>query len=120
MARVAREPNNPRIRGDLAYMEAVLGNKAEALRLVQEAVRLLPESADALDGVNFSLGALVQVQALVGEKDAAFETLAHILSVPASNGSVHSYRTGAALAPLRSDPRFEKLMSDPKNDAPLF
>jgi TolB-like protein/Flp pilus assembly protein TadD len=118
-AKVLREPTNPRIRDDLAMMEALLGNKAEALRLAREAYDMLPESRDALDGVAFSLWTLVRVQAWVGEKDAALAGLAHILQVP-SGGGVNGLRHSPWLTPLYGDPRWEALLSDPKNNAPLF
>jgi TolB-like protein len=119
-ARVLREPTNPRIRGELALMEALLGNKTEALGLAREGYEMLPESRDALDGVNFSLWALVRVQAWVGEKDAAFAGLTHALRVPSSVGGANGIRHNPWLVPLRGDPRFEALLNDPANNQPLF
>jgi hypothetical protein len=36
------------------------------------------------------------------------------------NLSVHEMRHHPRYAPLRGDPRFEALLNDPKNSAPLF
>ncbi len=119
-ARIAKEPTNSRIRGELGLMEALLGHNAEAIRLAREGVEMLPESRDALDGVNFSLWALVRVNAWTGDKDAAFAGLAHILHVPNNGGGVNSFRFVPWFVPLRADPRFEALLNDPKNNAPLF
>jgi hypothetical protein len=119
-ARIEREPANARIRGELGLMEALLGHNSEAVRLAREGVELLPESRDALDGVNFSLFALVRVQAWIGDKDAAFAGLAHILRVPNGGGGVHAFRFVPWFVPLRSDPRWEALLNDPVNNAPLF
>ena len=119
-ARILSEPTNARIRGELGLMEALLGNKAEAVRLAREGVEMLPESRDALDGVNFTLWGLVQVYAWTGDKDRAIEGVAHILSVPSQAGGTHILRSGPWLVPLHGDPRFEALLNDPKNDAPLF
>lgn len=119
-ARISTEPTNVRIRGELGTMEALLGNKTEAVRLAREGVEMLPESRDALDGVNFSLWSLLRVYAWTGDKDRAIATLEHILHVPNIAADVHSLHSGPWLAPLRGDPRFEALMSDPKNNAPLF
>ena len=101
-------------------MEALLGHNAEAVKLAQEGVEMLPESRDALDGVNFELWSLVQVYAWTGDKDRALAALEHILHVPSQAGGTHVLRSGPWLVPLRGDPRFEALLNDPKNNAPLF
>jgi TolB-like protein len=119
-ARILTEPTNARIHGELGLMEALLGHNAEAVRLAQEGVEMLPESRDALDGVNYSLWALAQVYAWTGDKDRAIARVAHILSVPSQVRGTYVLRSGPWLVPLRGDPRFEALMNDPKNNAPLF
>ena len=119
-ARIEREPANNRLRFDLALMEAMLGHKAEAVRLVREGAEMLPESRDALDGVNFSAAALARVYALTDDRDAAFAELAHILRVPSLFGGVNGLRVDKWFISLRSDPRFEALLADPKNNAPLL
>ena len=119
-ARIQSEPTNARIRGELGRMEALLGHNAEAVRLAREDVEMLPESRDALDGVNYSLWALVQVYAWIGDKDRALAEFAHLLRVPNGGGGVHVFGHGPWLAPLRGDPRFEALLNDPKNNEPLF
>jgi hypothetical protein len=50
----------------------------------------------------------------------------HLLQTPYSSSqsithsNVHQMRVDALYAPLRGDPRFEALLKDPKNNAPLF
>jgi TolB-like protein/Tfp pilus assembly protein PilF len=119
-ARLVREPNNTRVRCDLGLMEALLGHNAEAVRLVREGAEMLPESRDAVDGVNFSLSALLRVHAWTGDKEAAFAELSHMLRVPNQSSCANSLRTNPWLVRLHDDPRWEKLLNDPKNNAPLF
>jgi hypothetical protein len=118
-ARLVREPTNARLHGELGLMEALLGHNDEAVRLAQKGYDLLPESRDALDGMNFSLRMLMSVHAWIGDKDAAFADLAHILRTPATGLSVHALRDEPWLVHLHDDPRWEKLLADPKNNAPL-
>jgi hypothetical protein len=60
------------------------------------------------------------VLAWTGEKDRAIAEYARLLQVPGSDLNVHVMRRHPAYAPLRGDPRFEALLNDPKNNAPLF
>jgi TolB-like protein/Tfp pilus assembly protein PilF len=119
-ARMLSEPTNARIRGELGVMEALLGHGTEAMQLARQGAEMLPESRDALDGVNFTFWALVQVYAWTGDKDRAIEGVAHILRVPSQAGGIYLLHSGPWLTPLRGDPRFEALLNDPKNNAPLF
>ena len=41
-------------------------------------------------------------------------------STQAMLSNIYAMRHHPAFAPLRSDPRFEKMFNDPKNNAPLF
>ncbi len=59
------------------------------------------------------------MQAWNGEKEKALEGVARLLRTP--NGYyVHELRAIPNLTPLQGDPRFEALLNDPKNNAPLF
>jgi TolB-like protein/Tfp pilus assembly protein PilF len=118
-ALLQQEPNNVKAWTVLAMMEAILGHKEEALRCAEHSVSVLPESRDALDGVGTSWGRAYTYD-LVGEKDKALAEYARLLRVPSviSSRSVHDLRV--APSSLRGDPRFEALLSDPQNNAPLF
>jgi hypothetical protein len=55
---------------------------------------------------------------LIGEKGRAFAELARLLRVP-SGANVYDERNDPSWMRVRDDPRFEALLSDPKNNAPL-
>ena len=117
-ARLVQEPKSVRLWAFLAGMEVILGNKAEALRCAERSVELLPESLDALDGVSYA-AFRANTYDLTGEKDKALAEYARLFRVPATTFmNVHELRHG--FSTLKGDPRWEALLSDPKNNAPLF
>jgi TolB-like protein/cytochrome c-type biogenesis protein CcmH/NrfG len=117
-AQVQAEPDNFRAVGTLGALEFFLGNTAEALRLARQSVDLMPETKDALDGPA-SRYYLAAGYAMAGDKERALAELAHLFTVP--NGTfVHATRADPAFFRLRGDPRFEALLNDPENNAPLF
>jgi hypothetical protein len=60
------------------------------------------------------------VYVLIGDKDQAIAEYARLLRLPYSGLNVHAMRRDPPFAPLRSDVRFQALLGDPKNNAPLF
>ena len=120
------EPANASLWRGLALMEALLGQKEEALRDARKAVQLMPATFDTGDDPDGSVG-LAIVYAWTGDKDAAMAELRRLVGMPyrvgeggTMNVNVHCMRTDPWWAPLRGDPRFEALLNDPKNNAPLF
>ena len=124
------QPANAAIWGGLALMEALLGEHEAARRDARRAVELVPESRDGQVGPAHRYY-LATVYAWTGDKEQAVAELAHLLRVPAVSGSgsainpvnpisVHTLHVAPEFAPLRGDPRFEALLNDPKNNAPLF
>jgi TolB-like protein len=108
-ARVRGRADDPQFHQQLGHVYAALARKADAIREARRATELLPVSKDALGGVNM-IESLAEVYATVGDQDAAIERLQYLLSVP-SNVSVHALRGDPVFAPLRSNPRFQKLVS---------
>jgi TolB-like protein/cytochrome c-type biogenesis protein CcmH/NrfG len=122
--RLDSAPGNAAFCAHLARMEIVLGNNEEALRWARKAVELTPPSIDAATAPNYRR-VLASVHAWSGDKDRALTELAHVLQTPAFNlqagaTSVHVTAREPDFFPLRGDPRFEALLNDPKNNAPLF
>jgi DNA-binding winged helix-turn-helix (wHTH) protein/TolB-like protein/tetratricopeptide (TPR) repeat protein len=65
----------------MAFALAGLGRRADAIRHAERAVALLPVSRDAAEGVLY-LYVLAQVQARVGDLDAALATLDRLFDIP--------------------------------------
>jgi len=112
-----KEPDNADNWAQLAYTRAMLGDQAGALAARQKAM------ADPIISRSFNDS---NFHAWLGNKDEALAALARQLSSGLGIGSglnylsVHRLRHGLFLWPLLGDPRFEALLNDPKNNAPLF
>jgi len=127
-ARLQREPSNPALWSELALMEALLGRPEEARRCADTACDLMPESKDALEGAYYGFTRAL-VAAWTGDKDRACAEMTRLIRVPRGPDAstdfhrqlnIHAMKTAPEFAPLRGDPRFEALVNDPRNNAPLF
>ena len=96
-----------------------MGNTEPALTHVRKAMELEPESIDAAIGPSYRV-ALAFVYAWTGDKDQAIAEYARLLKTTSAPVNVHEMRKNPAYFPLQGDPRFEALLNDPKNNAPLF
>ncbi len=107
---LATDPGNDRKWADLALIQAMLGNKPDAKAAEDKARQLASWMSFAM------------IDAWNGDKNAALDELAR--TIPGSGNyheaNVHELRHQIGLWPLQGDPRFESLLSDPKNNAPLF
>ena len=92
----------------LALAYAGLGRKADAIRLGREGAQLVPVSRDALAGPTVLLD-LVEIYVRTGEYDAALDHVEYLLSIP-SSVSIPLLRIDPLYAPLRGNPRFERLV----------
>jgi TolB-like protein/Tfp pilus assembly protein PilF len=103
---------------NLGWLYAFMGRKKDAIREGRRAVELKPESKDAVDGVIVNCY-LALIYARVGEKDLAFPLLQRLLKTPGAVDSVDYSITVNDLKyrwewdPIRSDPRFQKLLEHP-------
>ncbi len=118
LALLEAQPANATLWANLALLHAFVGHDAEALRCAHKAVEIIPESVDAVLGPN-QRATLAQVYAWTGDKDRAMAEAARLLRTPYGL-NVHFARITPLWLPLRDDPRFEALLADPKNNAPLF
>ena len=100
---------------NLGNILANLGRKEEAIEEGKKAVQLMPLEKDALQAGPDAIFNLAEIDALVGEYDAAVDNLERLLSVP-SYYSVHFIQLDPELASLRSWPRYQKLLEKYKDE----
>jgi tetratricopeptide (TPR) repeat protein len=117
-ASIEKQPSNASFWANLGSAYVLLGNRTEGLRCAQKAMELVPESRDALLGPAFSLN-YASCLAWLGDKDGAIKELARLLRTPFGE-NIYQAKFGTTWFPLRGDPRFEALVNDPQNNAPLF
>jgi len=115
---VKEAPSSAIRHANLGWFYAFMGRKDDAIREGRRALELKPESKDAVDGVIVNCY-LALIYARVGEKDLAFPLLARLLKTPGAVDSVDYSITINDLKhrwewdPIRSDPRFQKLLEQP-------
>ena len=95
----------------LGLIYAGLGRCDEAKAEAKRAVDLLPESKDAFDGPILVMSR-ARIHMMCGDLDTAFALLDHSLQTPAG-ATIHELRLDPIWDPLRSDPRFEPMLSKP-------
>ena len=101
-------PNEAQFPMELATAQAVLGRKSEAMAAMQKAVTLQPFAKDQFLGTALYVSRAVALMRL-GESDAAIDQLEQLLKVP-SFVSRNLLRLDPIYSPLRSNPRFQKLI----------
>jgi Flp pilus assembly protein TadD len=93
----------------LGVIDAMLGNKDDAIREGRQAVQLVPVTKDAVEGP-LLVKYLAIIYAWTGEKDHAFKPLDQTVKLPGFL-SYGQLRLHPIWDPLRSDPRFEKIVA---------
>jgi tetratricopeptide (TPR) repeat protein len=102
---------------DLAIIQALAGQKDEAIRTARRAVEDLPGSSSIVE-INDVSSALALVYAQTGETDKALDLIEHLLTAPCQvqRGAVYNMtltdlKWRWIWDPLRSNPRFQKLLA---------
>jgi adenylate cyclase len=117
-AGLEQQPDNSDIWGQFAFLQAVLGENEQALASANKAVKLVPQSADSIVG-GFNSYNRAQVLAWTGDKEGALAEFARLLRTP-YGANVHSANVDPGWLPFQGDPRFEALLNNPTNNAPLL
>jgi serine/threonine protein kinase/tetratricopeptide (TPR) repeat protein len=94
----------------LGVIDAVLGNKEDAIREGERAVELTPVSKNAIEGATL-VRYLAVIYAWTGDKDRAVQRLAETTYLPGSHISYGYLRLHPLWDPLRGDPRFEAIVA---------
>jgi len=115
-AAVKESPSSAERHASLGLIYALMGRKEDAIREGRRGVELKPESVDALDGVLMN-SYLALIYTRCGEKELAFPLLERLLKTPGASDSgnysvtVNDLKFRWEWDPIRTDPRFAKLLS---------
>jgi serine/threonine protein kinase/Flp pilus assembly protein TadD len=107
---VQKQPDYAAALCALGVIDAVLGNKEDAIREGERAVELTPVSKNAIEGATL-VRYLAVIYAWAGEKDRAIQRLAETTTEPGSHISYGYLRLHPLWDPLRRDPRFEAIVA---------
>jgi TolB-like protein len=106
--RLIVKPEHARTIAVLAQVDAGLGDKDLAVQEAQHAIDLMPVSKDIYDGA-LVLEGLAQVYTWSGDRDHAIELVQKLVSMPGYT-NYGRLKLHPLWAPLRGDPRFEKIV----------
>jgi TolB-like protein/tRNA A-37 threonylcarbamoyl transferase component Bud32/Flp pilus assembly protein TadD len=107
---VQKQPDYAAALCALGVIDAVLGNKEDAIREGERAVQLTPVSKNAIEGATL-VRYLAVIYAWAGEKDRAIQRLAETTYLPGSHISYGYLQLHPLWDPLRRDPRFEAIVA---------
>ena len=106
---VRNQPNYAAALCALGVVDAVIGNKADAIREGERALELSPVNKNAIEGATL-VRYLTIIYAWTGEKDRAIERLTETTQLPGSHISYGYLCLHPLWDPLRGDPRFEAIV----------
>jgi TolB-like protein/Flp pilus assembly protein TadD len=113
-ARLAERPEDRNSLTALAWVYVCLGRNDDALRVARQAADSLPIEKDALTGASF-LAALAEVEARTGRAEDAVKILRQLITAPAGGSvSIARLKIDPVWDPIRNDPDFQKLLSEPE------
>jgi len=113
-ARLGERPDDRISLTALAWVYVCLGRNADALRVARQAADSLPIEKDALAGPNFLAG-LAEVEARTGHPEEAVKIIRQLITAPAGGlVSTARLKIDPVWDPIRNDPGFQKLISEPE------
>ncbi|HEU5246543.1 MAG TPA: tetratricopeptide repeat protein [Candidatus Udaeobacter sp.] len=113
-SRLAERPEDRISLTALAWVYVCLGRNADAVRVARQAADLLPIEKDALAGPIFLAG-LAEIEARTGKPKDAIKILRQLITAPAGGVvSIARLKIDTVWDPIRNDPDFQKLLSEPE------
>jgi TolB-like protein len=106
---VKQQPDNAPALCVLGLIDAALGNRRDGIREAKQAVDLLPVAKDSVDGARM-IKYLALTYAWAGKKDGALTELSTAVKLPGYL-SYGELKLDPMWDPLRSDPRFDKIVA---------
>jgi tetratricopeptide (TPR) repeat protein len=94
----------------LGVVDAALGNRQEAIREGELAIKLMPAKESAIEG-SVLIQYLAIIHAWTGDKDRAIELLTEAAQLPGSHVTYGYLRLHPLWDPLRGDSRFEEIVA---------
>jgi tetratricopeptide (TPR) repeat protein len=107
--KIAQDPGDHRFHGALGIAYAGLGRRDDAVREAELGCELMPASKDAYRAL-YRLEELARVYTMVGRHDEAIAVLDDLLG-RSGEWTPHLLRLDPGWDPLRSDPRFQALLT---------
>jgi len=113
-ARLAERPEERISMTALAWAYVCLGRNDDALGVARQAADLLPIEKDAIVG-RILLAGLAEIEARTGRAEEAVKILRQLFTAPAGGVvSVARLKIDPVWDPIRNDPGFQKLISEPE------
>ena len=113
-ARLAERPEDRISLTALAWVYVCLGRNDDAVRVARQAVDSLPIEKDALAGP-FFLAGLAEIEARTGQPKEAVKIIRQLITAPAGGFvSIARLKIDPVWDPIRNDPDFQKLVSEPE------
>src|SRR6266508_1244914 len=113
-SRLAERPEDRTSLTALAWVYVCLGRNADAVRVARQAADLLPIEKDAVAGP-FFLAGLAEIEARTGQPKEAVKILRQLITAPAGGVvSIARLKIDPVWDPIRNDPGFQKLISEPE------
>jgi len=111
---LAARPDQASVRMRLAYTLVMLGDRERALKEADRALAAMPLSRDAFGGTML-LRTAAGLHANAGAEERALDELEQLIRMPAGV-HVQELKLDPVWDPLRSNPRFQKLIADHSRD----
>jgi serine/threonine-protein kinase len=107
--KVQQDPADPRLHTALGIAYAGVGRKQEAISEGRKAMEIVPISKELMKGYH-TAWEVARIYTMVGEHDLAIGRLEYLLSIPGHLSKAY-IRMDPVWDPLRSNPRFQKLVA---------